>query len=115
MGRDQRIQLLNKRFDTQTQGLDNQLRDLIRNSDHAWTRACAIYAAVKLAAAAQLEGDQITPIIENALVDPAPVVRETAGWGLHTLAPERFDHYADSLLRDEDPHCANLVARLVGT
>ena len=111
----QRIQLLAKRINTQPLGRDNQLRNLIQTSNDAWTRACALYAVVKLGIVAQLSVDQMTPVIEHALADPDPVVRETAAWGLYTLAPKRFMHYAGGLLADADSHVSCLTAKLVGT
>jgi hypothetical protein len=113
LDRVQRIQLLNKRFDTLSLGRDKQLFNLIKTGDQAWTRACALYAAARLGAVAQISADQIIPIIESALADRDPVVRETAGWGLYTLAPERFNQYADILLEDDDRHVAYLAAKLV--
>ena len=110
----QRIQLLNKRIETESMDRDQRLQDLIENSDHGWTRACALYAAAQLGAAAQLDADKMAPIVEGSLVDGDPVVRETAVWGLHKLAPERFKQHADTMREDEDQHVAQLTADLVG-
>lgn len=109
----QRIQLLNKRIDTQSLNRDERLQDLIENSDRAWIRACALYAVALLGAVAQLAVDKMIPIIENRLADRDPVVRETAAWGLYTLARERFNQHADSLRADEDRHVARLAASLI--
>ena len=109
----QRIQLLDKHINTQSLDRDNQLLALIMTGDHAWTRACALYAAAKLGTSAQLRADQMVPTIEIALADPDPVVRETAEWALFILAPERFNQHADILLADEDPSVARLAAKLI--
>lgn len=108
-----RIQLLAKHINTQSLDRDNHLLVLIRTSEHAWTRVCAIYAAAKLGKSAQLKAEQAVPAIEVALSDPDPVVRETAEWGLFILAPERFNQYATILLADEDPHVSRLATQLI--
>jgi hypothetical protein len=55
----------------------------------------------------------MVPIVESTLTDSDPIVRETAEWGLYTLAPERFHQHVDTLLADEDRHVASLAAKLV--
>jgi HEAT repeat protein len=107
LGQAQRIDLLNKQIDTPSIGRDERLQDLIENSAQAWVRACALYAAVRLGV------EEMIPIVETRLTDRDPVVRETAEWGLYTLAPERFNQHADTLLADEDRHVASLAAKLV--
>ena len=102
-----RIQLLDKQINTPSLGRDERLQDIIRNSAQAWVRACALYAAVRLGV------DKMVPIVESTLTDSDPIVRETAEWGLYTLAPERFHQHVDTLLADEDRHVASLAAKLV--
>ncbi len=104
----QRIKLLNRRLEMPPLTSDAQIEDLIRNSDQGWVRACAIYAA------AQLAVDRSVPAIEAALADPEPLVRETAVWGLFTLAPDQFRKYADVLLADKDRHVGRLAVELLG-
>ncbi len=108
----QRIQFLAKRIKTSSLYRDERLLDLIANDNQAWIRACALYAAVHLAKVAQLEARNIVPIIEDLLVDPDPIVRETAVWGLYTLAPENFYLRAEILQADEDQHIARMAAEL---
>ncbi len=100
MERDQRIQLLNRQFQTNSLGRDARLLDLIAQRSHSdiaqrshsdiqnadegwaqpWTRACAIYAAAKLGLS------EAVPSIEAAGADPDPVVKETAVWALFISA-----------------------------
>jgi HEAT repeat protein len=110
----QRIQLLNKRFDNQSMYRDKRLQDLIENGDPAWTRACALYGAAKLGAVGQVAAEDLVPIIEKALADPDPIVRETAEWSLHKLAPRRFGEHVEVLLADADPCVARVAADLIG-
>ena len=49
---------------------------------HPWIRACAIYAAGKLAYKTQV------PVIESSLCIPDPHIQETATWALNVLASE---------------------------
>jgi hypothetical protein len=110
---EERIQLLNKRFNNETMYRDKRLPDLIRNSAEAWTRACAIYAVAKLAVVGQLAGDDMMPIIEEALGDSNPIVRETAAWGLHSLSPDRFHDHREALLADVDETVASIAAEIL--
>ena len=103
----QRIRLLDDHSDERSMSGDERLSALISNSEQAWVRACALYAV------AQREGDGMIPVVESALTDPDPIVRETAAWGLYTLASGRFNQHAAALLADEDGHVARLAAKLV--
>ena len=109
---DQRIQLLNKRVNTPSLRRDQRLKDLIEKDDQGWIRACALYAAVLLGKVRQLEAVEILPIMETALADRDPVVRETAVWGLFTLSPERFHQIISTLQPDDDPHVTRVISKL---
>jgi HEAT repeat protein len=91
IGRDQRVQLLNRQFQTNSLGRDERLLDLIAQRSHGdiqnadegwarpWTRACAIYAAAKLGLS------EAVPSVEAASADRDPVVQETALWAYSFL------------------------------
>ena len=105
--RSKRLELLKQQNSAPTLTSDERLEELIRHSDQAWIRACAIYA-VGLGGA-----NGMMPLIESSLADPNPVVRETAAWSLYTLAPDRFHQHAAALLADPDVCVARLAADLV--
>ncbi len=108
-----RILLLDKRFGHQSMYREERLQDLSCNSDQAWIRACALYAGVKLGVVGQLTTEKLVPIVEMALVGGDSVVRETAVWGLHMLAPKQFKEQGQALLADEDPYIACLAADIL--
>ncbi len=107
LDRGKRLGLLKHFSIATTMTCDERLQNLIRHGDQAWVRACAIYAV------GQRGANGMIPLIESTLVDPDPVVRETAEWSLYTLAPDRFHQSADALLADQDKQVARLAANLV--
>ena len=107
LDRGKRLGLLKQYRTAPAMSCDERLQELIEHSAQTWVRACAIYAV-------GLRGvNGMIPLIESTLVDPDPVVRETAGWSLYTLAPDRFHQYADALLADQDRQVARMAASLV--
>jgi hypothetical protein len=111
---DQRILGLSKQFDspftTGETDRNHRLLALIEGSggvrSEPWTQACAIYAAT------QLKVKEAVPVIEEALANPDPSVRETAIWSLHILSLERFNLHYDRLAEDDDPQVSRQAAFL---
>lgn len=105
----QRLQQLAPHYDDTAMPCDERLQQLSTGDRQTWVRVCALYTL------AQRDNRAAAPIFEAALSDADPVVRETAGWGLHKLAPERFRVHADRLRADEDRQVAHLAATLTTT
>jgi HEAT repeat protein/ATP/ADP translocase len=114
MDRSQRAERLSKMFPLPQMGRNERLRDVIVDADghwsNTWTRACAIYAVARLDQ--QMYSYELTHWIEASLVSNDGILRETAAWALHKLAPDRFQDHANQLANDPDPHVARLAAEL---
>ena len=84
---------------------------------HAWLRACAVYGAGMLniqelagdIAHLLPTGDQKT-MTEPTLYGDQDIVRESAAWALHRIAPEHFLEYTPALLDDPNPLVRHLAA-----
>jgi len=105
----QRLQQLAPHDDNHAMTCDERLQALISFGGTAWVRACVLYTL------AQRDTKAAIPFVEAALGDPDPVVRETAGWSLHKLAPERFHVHANQLRADKDGQVARLAVALTTT
>ncbi len=102
----QRLQQLAPHCNDHAMTCDARLQALSGFGGQAWVRACALYAL------AQRDTKAAAPVIEASLNDPDPMVRETAVWSLHRLAPDRFRVHADRLIADEDRQVARLAVAL---
>ena len=105
----QRLQLLDARQNTPSMTRTERLQELSEMYGQPWIRACTFYAI------GLLDERSLTNVVETAISDADTLVRETAAWCLHRLAPKQFHRHVATLMADEDPRVAQVIAELLQT